>query len=65
MSAPETNVEKQKRRHGPVFIGIVAAIALMIIAAITLGVTIDEDRDLEGVTPTETVEPAPETQSDG
>ncbi|MGB7241324.1 MAG: hypothetical protein WBC93_04455 [Sulfitobacter sp.] len=65
MSAPETNVKKQKRQHGPVLVGIVAAVAVAIIAAISLGVTIDEDRDLEGVTPAETDSRVPETQSDG
>lgn len=32
MSAPKTNMEKQKRRHWPAILGIVAAVAIAIVA---------------------------------
>lgn len=38
MSAPKTNIEKQKRRHWPALLGIVAAIGLVIAVLLALGV---------------------------
>ena len=32
MSAPETNVEKQERRHKPALLGILAAVVFAVIA---------------------------------
>lgn len=43
MSAPETNVEKQKRRHGPALIMILAAIAIFVAASIATGVFVEEE----------------------
>jgi len=43
MSAPETNVEKQKRRHGPVLLMILGAVALVVIAAVGTGVFVEEE----------------------
>lgn len=34
MTSPNTNIEKQKRRHWPVLTGIIGAIILVIIAVI-------------------------------
>lgn len=28
MSAPDTNIRKQKRRHGPLLVGMIAAVAI-------------------------------------
>lgn len=36
MSAPETNIEKQKRRHWPVLAGIVGAVALVVLSFVVL-----------------------------
>ena len=36
MSAPETNIEKQKRRHWPVLAGIVGAVAIVVVAILAL-----------------------------
>jgi hypothetical protein len=35
MSAPDTNIERQKRRHWPVITGIVAAVLLSTVAFMT------------------------------
>ena len=32
MSAPETNIEKQKRHHWPVLAGIAAAVIIVVVA---------------------------------
>lgn len=38
MSAPKTNIEKQKRRHWPVILGIAAALAIVVAVLFALGV---------------------------
>lgn len=38
MSAPKTNIEKQKRRHWPALLGMVAAIGIVIAVLLALGV---------------------------
>lgn len=42
MSPPDVNLEKQKRRHWPVFVGVVAAVAVAIIAWLVLEGQLDE-----------------------
>jgi len=42
MSAPETNLEKQKRRHGPVLITIIAAVAIFVAASIATGTFVED-----------------------
>lgn len=55
MSAPDTNVEKQKSRHRPALWGIGAAVALAILAAIGMaawnGPPIEEQAGSELVAP--------------
>lgn len=36
MSAPDTNITKQKRRHWPVLAGIIAAVSLVVVAMVVL-----------------------------
>ena len=36
MSAPDTALEKQKKRHWPVFIGIAGAVLLAVLAVLAL-----------------------------
>ena len=36
MTAPDTTIEKQKKRHWPVFIGIAGAVFLVIAAMVVL-----------------------------
>lgn len=38
MSAPKTNIEKQKRRHWPAILGIAAALAIVVVVLLALGV---------------------------
>ena len=38
MSAPKTNIETQKRRHWPTIIGIAAAIGVVVVVVLALGV---------------------------
>ncbi|MGS4948204.1 hypothetical protein ACVDG3_22320 [Meridianimarinicoccus sp. RP-17] len=38
MSAPKTNIEKQKRRHWPAILGIAAAVAIVVAILLGLGV---------------------------
>lgn len=38
MSAPNTNIEKQKRRHWPAILGITATLAIVVIVLFALGV---------------------------
>lgn len=38
MSAPKTNIEKQKRRHWPVILGMAAAVAIVVVVMLALGV---------------------------
>lgn len=42
MSPPDANIEKQKRRHWPVFVGVVAAVAVVIVAWLILEGQLDE-----------------------
>ncbi|MDJ0637940.1 MAG: hypothetical protein QNJ20_03840 [Paracoccaceae bacterium] len=41
MTAPDTNIEKQKKRHWPVFFGIAGA-ALLVIAAMVVLSPVEE-----------------------
>ena len=36
MSAPDTNIAKQKRRHWPVLVGILVAAAIVVVSMIVL-----------------------------
>lgn len=53
MSAPNTNVEKQRKRHTPAILGIVAAITLaavfVVVAVTSEGVPLDEQAAADGV----------------
>lgn len=42
MSPPDTNLETQKRRHWPVFVGVAAAIAVAIVTWLALEGRLDE-----------------------
>ncbi|WP_147277382.1 hypothetical protein [Rhodovulum sp. 12E13] len=37
MSAPKTNIEKQKRRHWPAILGIAAALGIVVAVLLALG----------------------------
>jgi hypothetical protein len=51
MSAPQTNIEKQKRRHSPALIGIaLAAAAVLLVIAVLLP---RDGAPLDGQPPTE------------
>lgn len=54
MSAPDTNIRKQRRRHLPSLIGITAALALALIAALSAFV-------LDGIPADEQATPVPAT----
>ncbi|MHA7886427.1 hypothetical protein [Roseicyclus sp.] len=42
MSPPDVNLEKQKRRHWPVFVGVAAALAVAIVTWLALEGQLDE-----------------------
>jgi hypothetical protein len=47
MSAPDTNVQKQKRRHRPALIGIAIAVALgAVFFLLNMFTAVDEDAEL-------------------
>lgn len=50
MSPPDANIEKQKRRHWPVFLGTAVAIALAVVLWLVIQGTMDEAG--EDTTPT-------------
>lgn len=37
MSAPKTNIEKQKRRHWPVILGMAGAVVIVVVVMLALG----------------------------
>ena len=49
MSAPETNIEKQKRRHSPALIGI--GIAAAVVLLVVLFVLPQDLNEVDGATP--------------
>jgi len=53
MSAPDTNIEKQQRRHFPVLMGI-GAVLIAIVAFIFLAPAAEEDAPQAAVTSTDT-----------
>jgi len=59
MSAPETNVEKQTKRHKPALIGL--AIAIVVFALLAFGLA---EWSQEAVDPSDTAAPAVAGQTD-
>ena len=43
MSAPDTNIEKQTRRHKPVLIGVAAVVALVVVFIFAAQTAPDDD----------------------
>lgn len=55
MSAPDTNIDRQKKRHRPVLIGIAAVLLFAgTIFLLNMGYAIDEDGPLENAVEDET-----------